>query len=149
MLRRWWAGRRQRPPAEPVVTEPPPPPVEVVSAPPDPPPLWSIGNPCERPVDEAVAFALKSARLLIELLGNRDRLRGASFLEIGPGQDLGLPLIAIGLGAIATATDRYPVEWDPSFHRGRTNASGAAIHKRIPSCSFNAMRIFFVWSSIS
>jgi SAM-dependent methyltransferase len=102
-LRRWWSAIRR------VLTKP-------VPAEPAATGSWSIGNPCERPVAEAVAFALKSARLLVKLVGGRERLAGRSVLEVGPGQDLGLPLILIGLGASCTVVDRYPVQWDPEFH---------------------------------
>ena len=91
-----------------------------------------MGNPCERPVDDAVAFALKSARLLIELVGGRARLDGASVLEVGPGQDLGLPLITIGLGASFTVTDRYPAQWDPAFHPPYYRALLDAVRGEMP-----------------
>jgi SAM-dependent methyltransferase len=43
-------------------------------------------------------------------------LAGKTFLEIGPGQDLGMPLLLIGLGARATIVDEYPSGWNASFH---------------------------------
>lgn len=61
-------------------------------------------------------FALAEVRRLAGYVGGADRLRGISFLEIGPGMDLGIPLLLAGLGAEAYAIDRYPCPFDPRVH---------------------------------
>lgn len=78
---------------------------------------WSNGNPLERKVDQAVKFAIKSAKHLISWLpGESGYLRNKTVLEVGPGQDLGIPLILMGFGASIILVDRYLCQWDPDFH---------------------------------
>ena len=80
--------------------------------------LWSYRNPLERPdIKEAVGFAVKSAKLLINLLPRREAyLKGKTIMEIGTGQDFGMPLILIGYGANSMIVDPYLCQWDVSFH---------------------------------
>jgi hypothetical protein len=75
------------------------------------------GNPRERSGQQAVEFAIHSANLLMGWLPGRETyLRGKTVLEVGPGQDLGMPLILIGFGARRILVDRYLCNWDPNFH---------------------------------
>ena len=77
----------------------------------------STGNPRERSEQQAVDFAIHSANLLIGWLPGRETyLRGKTVLEVGPGQDFGMPLILMGLGARTILVDRYLCNWDPAFH---------------------------------
>ncbi len=41
---------------------------------------------------------------------------GASFLELGPGNNFGTSLIIAGLGARCAVADRFLHSWDPSYH---------------------------------
>lgn len=80
-------------------------------------PTWSNANPLERKVDQAVKFAIESAKSLISWLpGGSAYLRNKTVLEVGPGQDLGIPLILMGFGASMILVDRYLCQWDPDFH---------------------------------
>jgi hypothetical protein len=75
-------------------------------------------NPCDRKeILDAVNFSINSALLLIGWLpGKVKDLLGKTILEIGPGQDLGLPAILIGLGAKVLVVDPYLVEWVKAWH---------------------------------
>ncbi len=75
------------------------------------------GNPRERSAQEAVNFAIQSAKELIGWLpGHETSLRDKTVLEVGPGQDFGMPLILMGFGAHMILVDRYLCDWDPRFH---------------------------------
>lgn len=81
------------------------------------PDLWSSGNPLQRSIKEAAEFAIHSANLLIGWLPNGEKyLVGKIIMEVGPGQDFGMPLILMGFGAKAIVVDRYLCEWDPAYH---------------------------------
>src|SRR5688500_4710040 len=78
---------------------------------------WSTANSLARNVKEAVEFAIHSAEKFISWLpGKAPHLRNRTVLEIGPGQDLGFPLILMGFGAKMVLIDRYLCQWDPDFH---------------------------------
>ena len=69
-----------------------------------------------RSADETTRFALAEITRIAGYVGGHEALRGRSILEIGPGMDLGVPLLAAGLGAEAYAIDRYPCPFDPKVH---------------------------------
>jgi hypothetical protein len=69
-----------------------------------------------RSPDETTRFALAEVTRIASYVGGFEALRGRALLEIGPGMDLGVPLLAAGLGAEAFAIDRYPCPFDPSVH---------------------------------
>jgi hypothetical protein len=69
-----------------------------------------------RSADETTRFAINEIRRIGGYIGGLERLRGRSFLEIGPGMDLGVPLLAAGFGAESYAIDRYPCPFDPKVH---------------------------------
>lgn len=69
-----------------------------------------------RSADETTRFALAEVTRIASYVGGFEALRGRALLEIGPGMDLGVPLLAAGLGAEAFAIDRYPCPFDPSVH---------------------------------
>ncbi|MEX5213178.1 MAG: hypothetical protein NW703_03340 [Nitrospiraceae bacterium] len=74
-------------------------------------------NPRERSGQQAVDFAIHSANLLMGWLPGRETsLRGKTVLEVGPGQDFGMPLILMGFGARTILVDRYLCDWDSTFH---------------------------------
>ena len=78
---------------------------------------WSTANSLARNVQEAVKFAVHSADSIISWVpGGTTFFRNRTALEIGPGQDLGLPLILMGFGAKMVLIDRYLCQWDPNFH---------------------------------
>lgn len=78
---------------------------------------WDEGNRLERKIDEAIEFAIRSAQMYIGFFPGRSKfLANKRILEIGPGQDFGVPLILMGYGAQAVLVDRYLVGWDPDFH---------------------------------
>jgi len=69
-----------------------------------------------RSADETTRFALAEITRIAGYVGGFDALRGRTLLEIGPGMDLGVPLLAAGMGADAFAIDRYPCPFDPRVH---------------------------------
>lgn len=69
-----------------------------------------------RSADETTRFAINEIRRVAGYIGGFERLRGRSFLEIGPGMDLGVPLLAAGFGAESYAIDRYPCPFDAKVH---------------------------------
>ena len=78
---------------------------------------WSTANSLARNVQEAVEFAIQSAESFISWVpGSTAYFRNRTALEIGPGQDLGMPLILMGFGARMVLVDRYLCQWDPNFH---------------------------------
>src|SRR6476619_1751927 len=78
---------------------------------------WPTANSLARNVQEAVEFAIPSAESLISWVpGGTAYFRNRTALEIGPGQDLGMPLILMGFGARMVLIDRYLCQWDPNFH---------------------------------
>ena len=42
--------------------------------------------------------------------------KGKTLIEIGPGQDFGIPLVMMGYGAKAILVDKYLCSWDDAFH---------------------------------
>lgn len=76
------------------------------------------GNPVERTETEAVDFTIRNVGYLIGMLGgDRAALRGRTFLEIGPGMDLGICLCVAGLGGSSIAVDRFLAEYVDELHR--------------------------------
>ena len=76
------------------------------------------GNPFSRGVEDGVEFALYSARLILGWLpGGSKYLSGRWFLEIGPGQDFGMPLVLMGYGAKVVLIDRFLCQWTAQIHR--------------------------------
>jgi SAM-dependent methyltransferase len=68
-------------------------------------------------VDEAVDYALSSARKMLER-GRVDSVAGMRLLEIGPGDNLAFGLCMIAWGARShTAIDRFVVRADPARQR--------------------------------
>lgn len=71
----------------------------------------------ERSVEQAVAYTLKSVDMFRGFLALANyEIAGKTVLEIGPGQDLGVPLVLAGFGSRAVVLDQYPSPWDASFH---------------------------------
>lgn len=113
------AGRREPTPlssttsaaASPASPAPPAAPVITSSA------EWRTGNPAERQVAEAIDFTIRNVNMIVGFVG-RDRtvLRGKTFLEIGPGMDLGICLCVAGFGGHAIALDRFLCPWDAALH---------------------------------
>ncbi|HMN95825.1 MAG TPA: methyltransferase domain-containing protein [Phycisphaerales bacterium] len=80
-------------------------------------PRGRTGNPVERSATDAVEFTIRNVRHLIEMIGEGpEALRGRTFLEIGPGMDLGICLCVAGLGGKAIALDRFLAGWDDTLH---------------------------------
>ncbi|MFO0874324.1 MAG: hypothetical protein U0575_10170 [Phycisphaerales bacterium] len=78
---------------------------------------WRTGNPAERKIDEAIDFTIRNVQTIIGFVGNDPAaLRGKTFLEIGPGMDLGICLCVAGLGGSAIALDRFLCPWDATLH---------------------------------
>src|SRR5262245_20029678 len=78
---------------------------------------WADANPLERRIAEAVEFAIHSAKFFIGWLPEGSAsLRNKTMLEVGPGQDLGIPLILMGFGATMILVDQYLCQWDQDFH---------------------------------
>jgi len=103
---------------------------------------WSTANPLERPgVKEAVEFAVHSADLLLGWLPGREAfLARKTVLEVGPGQDFGLPLILSGFGANVVLVDKYLPEWDEQFHPAYYRALCAAATERFPGINTKPIR---------
>lgn len=73
--------------------------------------------PMERSVRAALEFAVQSTQVLLGWLPGREHyLPQKTVLEIGPGQDFGMPLILMGFGARVVLVDRYLHAWEPAFH---------------------------------
>lgn len=76
------------------------------------------GNPVERNEAEAVEFTIRNVGYLIGMLGgDPTALRGRTFVEIGPGMDLGICLCVAGLGGTSIAVDRFLAEYVDELHR--------------------------------
>lgn len=100
----------------------------------------STGNPLERPVNEAVDFAVHSANTLIKLLPEgKDFLLNKTILEIGAGQDLGLPLILTGLGTKTVVADKYLCKWDEAFHPSLYRRLREVMVEQFPGISTTAI----------
>jgi len=105
---------------------------------------WSPGNPLERPVTEAVDFAVHSAKLLLGWLpGQHAFLASKTFLEVGPGQDIGFPLILMGFGAKVILVDRYLCQWDESLHPAYYRALRKTVTETFPGIDTGS---FHRWS---
>jgi glycosyltransferase involved in cell wall biosynthesis len=69
--------------------------------------LWTSANPFERKFQEAIDFDLRNAKSQMNFLpGGRSYAKGRTCMEIGPGQDIGIPLIIMGFGAKAYVIDK-------------------------------------------
>lgn len=78
---------------------------------------WRTGNPAERRIDEAIDFTIRNVNTIVGFVGgDRAALRDRTFLEIGPGMDLGICLCVAGLGGTAIAIDRFLCPWDAALH---------------------------------
>ncbi len=79
----------------------------------------SIANPSERDIDEAIKFALNNVGYIIGFLPNENPkfLDGKIILEVGPGQDFGVPLVLMGFGVKkAILIDKFFCKWEEDFH---------------------------------
>jgi predicted O-methyltransferase YrrM len=95
---------------------------------------WSTANSLARNVQEAVEFALHSAESIMSWVpGGAAYFRNRTVLEIGPGQDLGMPFILMGFGARMVLIDRYLCQWDPNFHPQYYRALRERIVERFPA----------------
>ena len=95
---------------------------------------WPNANPLERKVNEAVEFAIQSAKYFLAWLPQESAyLRNKIVLEAGPGQDFGIPLILMGFGARILLIDRYLCQWDPDFHPAYYRRLRQEITERFPT----------------
>ena len=79
--------------------------------------LWTSANPFERSLQDAVDFVVRNVKMQIGFLpSGKDFLKGKTLIEIGPGQDFGIPLVMMGYGAQAILVDKYLCSWDNAFH---------------------------------
>ncbi len=79
----------------------------------------AMANPSEREIDTAVDFAINNVGYFLDFLPDKNPayLTGKTILEIGPGQDFGIPLVLMGFGVSkAVLIDRFFCEWDEKFH---------------------------------
>ena len=66
---------------------------------------------------QVVEFVVQSMHTYAAFIpGGLQNLRGATLLEIGPGQDLGIALAFAGFGAQVIALDKYPCSWREELH---------------------------------
>ncbi|HEX5051970.1 MAG TPA: methyltransferase domain-containing protein [Planctomycetota bacterium] len=99
-----------------------------------------VATQFERTVDEAVGFVLHNVQTCVgRLPGHEAHLQGRTLLEIGPGQDLGIPLVLMGFGARAYVVDPYPCRWTASFHAGFYARLLRAAQERYPGGDFGAL----------
>lgn len=79
----------------------------------------NMANPSERKMDDAIKYTIDNVGYLIGFLpnGNAKYLEGKTILEVGPGQDFGVPLVLMGFGVKkAILVDKFFSEWDKNFH---------------------------------
>lgn len=78
---------------------------------------WTFSNPFIRNVEEAVEFTIRNVGYQLSFVpGGEAYCNGRTFLEIGPGQDLGVSIILIAHGAKGIIIDKYACKWDNQFH---------------------------------
>lgn len=68
-------------------------------------------------IAEDVAYALRVAGGYRQALAAQGvSLAGQQVLELGPGPSLGPAVCLAAAGAVVTAADLYPAQWNPSYH---------------------------------
>lgn len=94
---------------------------------------WTTANPFIRNVEEAVDFTIRNVGYQLGFVpGGETYCNGRTFLEIGPGQDLGVSLILIANGAKGIIIDKYTCTWDKQFHPLYYLALRDAVKEKFP-----------------
>jgi SAM-dependent methyltransferase len=79
----------------------------------------NLPNPSQREINDAIEFTINNVGYIIGFLPNESPiyLNGKTILEIGPGQDFGVPLLLMGFGVTkAILIDKFFCEWNENFH---------------------------------
>lgn len=100
-------------------------------------------NKAERDTSEAVRYTINSVKEIIHFLPNRSMndLHGKIMLEIGPGQDIGILLVLMGLGVRKVyIIDPFFYDWDDHIHAEYYHQLLISSQEAFPGYPFETLR---------